>query len=102
MTDRAGLPVLRTEVLKPPCEKSHIGCAKGHWSKPIQLTAGDRKLIDLFEASMASGGSMLTEAERKDEILKFVFSLLYAHYESAKRASLLAAAANIIALVSKR
>lgn len=102
MTDRLGLPVLRDGNLKPPCEKPNIKCPKGHWSKPIELRAGDRKLIELYEASVASGGAMLTEAERRDEILHFVFPLLHMHYEAVKRSSIVSAAATVLSSLASR
>lgn len=87
MEHRDGSQVVRLKILPPPCEKPHQGCPKGHWSKPIELRAGDRRLVELYEASVATGGAILTEAERRDDILLFVFSLLSIHYEHSRQVS---------------
>jgi len=61
---------------KTPCEAS-IGCAKGHYNEKPDLNAQQRSVIDLYNASRASGGSCLTESERRDWWLAETFGKLY-------------------------
>lgn len=61
------LPVLRDKRSPPMCELD--GCPKGHWSKPNnKLTERDHEFVVLVRASMATGGSVLTAAERCDPL----------------------------------
>ncbi len=88
MRTRAGELEPRVWKLRPPCENPKQGCAKGHWSAPIEITAAQRRVLDLFEAATATGGAVLSEAERRDEILLFVFARLAEYRQARERAYL--------------
>jgi hypothetical protein len=72
---RDGEPMKR--LGKTPCE-ARIGCAKGHWAdlKFRRLTLAEESLVALFHASKATGGAMLSEDERRDDVLALLFSYL--------------------------
>jgi hypothetical protein len=72
---------------KVPCE-STIGCKKGHWKDAPDLNAPQQGVIDLFHASMASGGACLSEDERSDWWLMQTFGKLRSLEESVKRQNL--------------
>jgi hypothetical protein len=61
---------------KVPCEAS-IGCAKGHYNQLPDLNDQQKAVIDLYEASKVSGGSMLNEAEKRDWWLLETFARLH-------------------------
>lgn len=63
-------------------------CPKGHYSKPIELSEADRQVVDLYRAAKATGGAVLNEEERRDNILKLVFGQLDVVFASAERAQL--------------
>ena len=69
---------------KTPCEAS-IGCAKGHYNEQPDLNASQQSVIDLYHASRASGGAVLSEAERSDWWLAETFGKLYEIDERFKR-----------------
>lgn len=72
---RDGEPVRR--IGKVPCDAS-IGCPKGHWSAPKAraLTESEDMLIALYHASKATGGAILNEHERTDNVLVLLFAYL--------------------------
>lgn len=57
---------------KVPCEAT-IGCKKGHWKENPDLSESQRQVIDLYHASVATGGACLNEAERSDWYLAVLF-----------------------------
>jgi len=61
-------PVPRPPRSLPMCERED-GCPKGHWKKPItKLSQRDHEFVVLVRASMATGGAVLTQAERLDAL----------------------------------
>lgn len=57
------------------CETSG-GCPKGHWKNSPDLTDNEEMVIHLFNASLSSGGQMLTDGERQSDFLLEAFSEL--------------------------
>lgn len=78
---RDGEPMQR--LGKVPCEAS-VGCAKGHWQKPTHrpLTAMEESMVSLYHASKATGGAILSEDERRDDVLALLFSYLERIYQA--------------------
>ena len=72
---RDGNPAKR--ITRTPCEAS-LGCAKGHWATPKAraLTKSEEMLVALYHASKATGGAVLNEHERNDNVLVLLFSYL--------------------------
>lgn len=56
-----------------PCDAS-IGCAKGHYNDKPDLNPSQEAVITLYNASKATGGVVLNEAERSDWWLTETFS----------------------------
>jgi hypothetical protein len=75
---------------KVPCEAS-IGCAKGHYNDKPDLNAYQEAVIELYNASRATGGAMLNEAERSDWWLMQAFGQMREIEEKVARNSLEAA-----------
>ena len=92
MFDEKGSPIPKrfgqegyeSRIGKTPCEADHIGCPKGHWRDQPDLTDRQKSVIDLFRASLATGGRSLTDAEAKDWFLNGVFADLMELNEKAK------------------
>ena len=84
---RDGEPVPRRGKL--PCDAS-IGCAKGHWSNPKirRLTAAEEMLVTLYHASKATGGQVLNEHERADDVLVVLFAHLERIYQARNTSEL--------------
>lgn len=72
---RDGQPMKRAG--KTPCEAS-LGCPKGHWSQPKYrpLTRQEEMLVALYHSAKATGGAVLSEKERRDDVLALLFSYL--------------------------
>lgn len=67
ITTRDGQLIPRTERTPPMCERD--GCPKGHWKQPItNITQRDHEFVVLVRAAMATGGTVLTQAERRDPL----------------------------------
>lgn len=74
------LPRLKLDSL--PCVMDV--CAKGHYLNPIKISRRERKIIDLYKASKASGGAVLNDAERNDRLILKAFAVLEDVFETAK------------------
>ena len=74
---------LRERVKGPPCEIDQ--CKKGHWSDPIEVKKSDMEAIRLYQASQATGGACLTEAERLDPLCLLVLASLHAVHSGQER-----------------
>lgn len=81
-----------------PCDSS-LGCAKGHYNdlKVRPLTWREQGLLDRFHASKATGGAILTEAERRDDCLARLFGYLERISQAKSARDSAAALANILA-----
>lgn len=91
--EEKGIPIMRNGIdydkRRGPvmCEAS-IGCPKGHWRDNPDLNESQLAVIDLFEASRASGGRLLTDSEAGDWFLTMCFAKLQAaltRFESNQR-----------------
>lgn len=72
--DRNGNPELRAGRNLPcPCETKD-GCPKGHWSNPIEWTLEAELGMRLYDIAQVSG-SMLTDAEKHDGLVKAQFEI---------------------------
>lgn len=72
---------------KVPCESS-LGCKKGHWQEKPDLNPPQQGVLDLYHASIASGGACLSDDERSDWWLMQTFGKLRMLEEQYKRQSL--------------
>lgn len=105
--EQTGLPVRnhrtkellkRTKLETVPCIQDR--CPKGHFDKPIEISKRERRIIDLYRAAKASGGAVLTEAERRDALVARAFSMLEDVYEQARNQAIATSVASIV-LASK-
>jgi hypothetical protein len=88
----------RTKLETLPCIQDT--CPKGHYSKPIAISRRERRIIDLYRAAKATGGAILTEAERRDSLVARAFSILEDVFEQAKTQAIASNVASIV-LASK-
>lgn len=78
--DGSRLPRLKESTLACVADR----CPKGHYSKPIQLSIADRVVLDLYRASRATGGAVLSDEERGDELLMLALGLIDNVVEQAR------------------
>lgn len=93
---------LLPRVKPPPCETD--GCKKGHWSKPIELSAQGLRAVRWWQRVRATNGGYLTEAEKADSWCAHVLATLddfQASYDRTKQASEIALAVSKALAVSR-
>lgn len=84
----------RTKLETLPCIQDT--CPKGHYSKPIAISRRERRIIDLYRAAKASGGAILTDAERRDSLVAKAFSIMDELFEQASTQAIASSVAAIV------
>lgn len=85
--DAKGLPILRPKAAQVRCEVFAIrerlrpgqaegACPKGHWKDRPDLNAAEEMVLELYRTAKATGGAMLTPAERSSSWLLTIFARL--------------------------